>query len=163
MARFLLRGSILRKIMFGCFQCRGLCLLADSCCPGNNTEVAEATAEAAGISEVADTLPAAAPHVNAPHGSAPAGQWSGVRISGPAAALPGQDSTPAVSVFRPNPITLAQFTHARSPFSGFPVFFDGPFSLAERSIPSGAALRSFLGARVRVFAVLRLWRLWPRL
>src|SRR6266850_2475674 len=49
----------------------------------------------------------------------------------------GQDSTPAVSVFGPTRFTLAQFTHARSPFSAFQYSLTGHFSLAERSIPSG--------------------------
>jgi len=101
MARFLLRGSILRKIMlvlpvsWPVPACRLLL-------PWHNTEVAEATAEAAGISEVADTLPAGGTHVNAPHGSAPAGHGAGVRIRGPAAALLGKINAGSFR-FRPNP------------------------------------------------------------
>src|SRR5258707_13906979 len=48
-----------------------------------------------------------------------------------------QDSTPAVSVFGPTRFTLAQFTHARSPFSAFQYSLTRHSSLAERSILSG--------------------------
>src|SRR5258706_2310193 len=56
----------------------------------------------------------------------------------------GQDSTPAVSVFGPTRFTLAQFTHARSPFSAFQYSLTRHFSLAEGLIPSGCrpAVRS---------------------
>src|SRR5258708_28431500 len=49
----------------------------------------------------------------------------------------GRDSTPAVSVFGPTRFTLAQFTHARSPFSAFQYSLTRHFSLAEGLIPSG--------------------------
>src|SRR5258708_40020037 len=65
----------------------------------------------------------------------------------------GQDSTPAVSVFGPTRFTLAQFTHARSPFSAFQYSLTGHFSLAERSIPSGgrpAVLSGGQGAAFRL-------------
>src|SRR6266481_5545880 len=57
----------------------------------------------------------------------------------------GQDSTPAVSVFGPTRFTLAQFTHARSPFLAFLYSLTGHFSLAERSIPSGGLLAVLSG------------------
>src|SRR5258708_27316318 len=47
------------------------------------------------------------------------------------------DSAPAVSVFDPTRFTLAQFTHARSPFSAFQYSLTRHFSLAEGLIPSG--------------------------
>src|SRR5258708_38333457 len=47
------------------------------------------------------------------------------------------DSAPAVSVFDPTRVTLAEFNHARSPFSAFLYSLTRHFSLAEGLIPSG--------------------------
>ncbi len=119
MARFFLRGSILRKIMlvaFGVLACAWL-----------QTPVALAQHGGGGGHGGGGHFGGGGAHVSAPHGSAPAGHGPASGFRGSAAALPGARFNAGSFRFRPHPIHPRPFPPRPFPIFGFPVFFDGPF------------------------------------
>ena len=116
MARFFLRGSILRKIM--------LVVSGVLACACLQTPVA--LAQHGGGHGGGGHFGGGGAHMSAPHGSAPAGHGavSGFRGS---AALPRARFNAGSFRFRPHPFPPRPIPPRPFPIFGFPVFFDGPF------------------------------------
>jgi hypothetical protein len=121
MARFFLRGSILRKIMLvasGVLACAWLQTPVALAQHGGGGGHAGGGGHFAG---------GGGTHMSAPHGSALAGHGaeSGFRSSG--IALPGARFNAGSFRFRPHPIHPRPFPPRPFPIFGFPVFFNAPF------------------------------------
>jgi len=125
MARFFLRGSILRKIMLVAFG-----VLACACL---QTPVALAQHGGGGGHGGGGHFGGGhfggggGTHMSAPHGSAPAGHGTASGFRGSATAFPGARFNAGSFRFRPHPIHPRPFPPRPFPIFGFPVFFDGPF------------------------------------
>jgi hypothetical protein len=120
MARFFLRGSILRKIILvasGVLVCAWL-----------QTPIALAQhGGGGGHGGGGHFAGGGGTHMSAPHGSAPAGHGTTSGFRGSATAFPGARFNANSFRFRPSPIHPRPFPPRPFPIFGFPVFFGGPF------------------------------------
>jgi hypothetical protein len=127
MARFVFRGSILRKIMLvasGALACACLQVPVALAQHGGGGGGGHA---GGGHFGGGGGHFGGGGHASAPHGSAPAGHGAVSGFRGPAAALPGARFNAGSFRFRPNPIHPRPIHPRPFPIFGFPVFFDGPF------------------------------------
>ena len=124
MARFVLRSSILRKIMLvasGVLACA--CLQT----PVALAQHGGGGGHAGGGHSGGGPFGGSGTHMSAPHGSAPAGHGALPGFRGSAAAFPGARFSAGSFRFQPHPIHPRPIPPRPFPIFGFPIFFDGPF------------------------------------
>jgi hypothetical protein len=115
MARFVLRGSILRKLML---VASGVLICA---CLQTPVALAQHGGGGGGHAGGGGHFGGGA-HMSAPHGSAPVGHGAVSGFRGSSLALPPARFSAGSFRFRPRPIHPRPF-----PIFGFPVFFNAPF------------------------------------
>jgi hypothetical protein len=122
MARFVLLGSILRKILLV-----ASCVLACLCLQVPVALAQHGGGGHGGGGHFGGGHFGGGAHMSAPHGSAPAGHGAVSGFRGSAAALPRARFNAGSFRFRPHPIHPRPFPPRPFPIFGFPVFFGAPF------------------------------------
>ena len=127
MARFVLRGSIIRKIMLvasGVLAC--VCLQTPIALAQHGGGGGHAGGGGGHFGGGGGHFGGGA-HAGAPHGSGPAGHGAASGFRGSAAALPGARFNAGSFRFRPHPFPPRPTPPRPLPIFGFPVFFGAPF------------------------------------